>query len=50
VVDGSIGEEPARRETGMAGPDDDGCDALDVSSPRDYATSTVTFTGLVMMS
>jgi len=30
VVDGPIGKEPARREAGMAGPDDDGGDAFDV--------------------
>jgi hypothetical protein len=49
VIEGSIGEEPARREAGVPGPDDDGGDAFDVRQPG-YATSTVTFTGLVMMS
>jgi hypothetical protein len=32
VIDRTFGEEPARREAGMAGPDDDGGNALDVTS------------------
>ena len=44
MIDRSFGKNARSGEAGMAGPDhDDGvlCD---------YATSTVTFTGLVMMS
>jgi hypothetical protein len=48
VVDGAIGEEAARREAGVPGPDDDRRDALDGWIPQ--TTSTVTFTGLVMAS
>ena len=43
VIDRSLGEKPARREAGMAGPDDDRGELLDRQT-----TSTVTFTGFVM--
>ncbi len=56
VIDRAIREKPARRETGVAGADHDGGDALDESALRkaggvcSYATSTVTFTGFVITS
>jgi hypothetical protein len=33
VIDRSVGEKAARGEAGMAGPDDDGGDALDGCAP-----------------
>ncbi|HEV8397685.1 MAG TPA: hypothetical protein VGQ37_25555 [Vicinamibacterales bacterium] len=44
MIDRPVGEDAGGGEAGMAGPDHDSGVVLD------YATSTVTFTGLVMMS
>ena len=56
VIDRAIGQKPARRQTGVSGADDDSGDALDGGclalrpARVRQATSTLTFTGLVMMS
>ena len=50
VVDRPFAEEVARREAGMAGPDDDRGDSLDDGARTSQATSTVTSVGLVRAS
>ena len=45
MIDRTLGEEPARREPCLPGPDNDRCDLLYV-----LTTSTVTFTGFVRAS